>query len=116
MLNHLGRQGYRAVARDLLAMARAYRAGIEAIEGLHMLAEPDLTILNFGAADIDIFAAADRMAEKGWLPGRTQDPRGLHLMLSMLHEPAREAYLADLAEAVAAVRRDGGGSDARAVY
>ena len=116
VLNHLGRQGYRAVARDLLAMARAYRAGIEAIEGLHMLAEPDLTILNFGAADIDIFAAADRMAEKGWLPGRTQDPRGLHLMLSMLHEPAREAYLADLAEAVAAVRRDGGGSDAQAVY
>ncbi|WP_417518674.1 pyridoxal phosphate-dependent decarboxylase family protein [Minwuia sp.] len=116
VLNHLGRQGYRDIARDLMANARAYRQGIEALQGYHMFAEPDLTILSFGARDLDIFAVADRLAEDGWLPGRTQDPRGMHLMLSMFHAPARDAYLADLARATEAVRRDGGSSTSKAVY
>jgi sphinganine-1-phosphate aldolase len=116
VLNHLGRQGYRDIARDLLANARAYREGIEAMQGFHMFAEPDLTILSFGAREIDIFAVADRMAEDGWLPGRTQNPRGMHLMLSMFHEPARDDYLNALGQAADAVRRDGGSSDAKAAY
>lgn len=116
VLNHLGRDGYRAIARDLLANARAYREGIEKVQGFHMFAEPDLTILNFGARNVDIFAVADRMADRGWLPGRTQDPRGMHLMLSMFHEPAREAYLGALATAADEVRREGAGSDSAAEY
>lgn len=116
VLNHLGRDGYRAIAGDLLANARAYREGIEKIQGFHMFAEPDLTILNFGARNVDIFAVADRMAERGWLPGRTQDPRGMHLMLSMFHEPARGDYLDALATAADEVRREGAGSDAAAEY
>jgi len=116
VLNHLGRDGYRAIAHDLLANARAYREGIEKVQGFHMFAEPDLTILNFGARNVDIFAVADRMADRGWLPGRTQDPRGMHLMLSMFHEPAREAYLEALATAADEVRRQGAGSDSAAEY
>lgn len=116
VLKHLGRDGYQAIARDLLANARAYRDGILGMQGFHMHAEPDLTILSFGSHDIDIFAAADRMAEDGWLPGRTQDPRGMHLMLSMFHEPAREDYLSSLGAAADAVRREGGTSEARASY
>ncbi len=86
------------------------------MQGFHMFAEPDLTILSFGAREIDIFAVADRMAEDGWLPGRTQNPRGMHLMLSMFHEPARDDYLNALGQAADAVRRDGGSSDAKAAY
>jgi sphinganine-1-phosphate aldolase len=50
------------------------------------------------------------------VPGLTRDPKGIHAMLSMLHEPAREAYLADLSDAVAKVRAEGsegGGLEAR---
>lgn len=116
VLKHLGHQGYCDIARDLMTNARAYREGIEAMQGFHMFAEPDLTILSFGAREIDIFAVADRMADEGWLPGRTQNPRGMHLMLSMFHEPARDDYLQVLATAADAVRRDGGSSDAKAAY
>ncbi|MDP6343436.1 MAG: pyridoxal-dependent decarboxylase, partial [Alphaproteobacteria bacterium] len=101
VLRHLGEDGYVRVARDLAAMTDAYVAGITAIDGLHLWAQPDLTIINFGAHAFDIFAVAERLEQKGWLPGLTRSPKGLHAMLSMYHEPAREQYLADLAEAVA---------------
>jgi glutamate/tyrosine decarboxylase-like PLP-dependent enzyme len=104
VMHHLGEQGYLAVADRLLRLVRAYADGIRAIDGLHLWGEPDLSILSFGSDQIDIFAAAERMGERGWLPGLTQRPRGMHLMLSMLHEPARQDYLADLAAAVAEVK------------
>jgi hypothetical protein len=44
------------------------------------------------------------MSERGWLPGQLKAPRSLHLMLSLHHGPAREAYLSDVAESVALVR------------
>jgi len=106
VLNHLGESGYRDAARRLAEMTDAYVAGIEAIDGLHMLARPDLSIINFGADGFDIFAVAEAMARHGWLPALTRRPKGMHAMMSMLHEPAREEYLARLAEAAAEVRAD----------
>lgn len=116
VLRHLGIDGYTAIARDLMAMVDAYVAGIEAIPGLRLHARPDLTIVNFGSDAVDIFRVAERMAERDWVPGLTRRPQGMHAMLSMLHAPAREAWLADLASAVEAVRRDGGGATIEARY
>ncbi|MDF1737041.1 MAG: pyridoxal-dependent decarboxylase [Minwuia sp.] len=107
VMNHLGHAGYRAIAADLITNAQAYAVGIRAIPGLKLHAEPDLTILNFGSDDVDMFQVAERMAERGWLPGLTQQPRGMHLMLSMLHAPARPAWLSDLADAVEGARESG---------
>jgi glutamate/tyrosine decarboxylase-like PLP-dependent enzyme len=100
----LGRDGYTAIARRLLAMRDAYATGIAAIPGLTVFGVPDLTIVAFGAAGLDMPAVAAGMAERGWVPGQVQQPPGLHLMLSLLHEPVRERYLADLAAAVAEAR------------
>ena len=85
-------------------MTDKYVRGIEAIDGLQMLARPDATIINFGSRNLDIFSVAEKMGEHGWLPGLTRDPRGLHAMMSMYHEPAREQYLSDLEAAVNQVR------------
>jgi glutamate/tyrosine decarboxylase-like PLP-dependent enzyme len=104
VLNHLGRAGYEDAARRLGAMTDAYCQGIAAIPGLYMIARPDLSIINFGARDLDIFAVSEAMARRGWLPGLTRTPKGMHAMMSLLHEPAREDYLAHLREAVAEVR------------
>ena len=46
-------------------------------------------------------AVATGMTRRGWVPGLVRRPPGLHLMLSLLHEQAREHYLADLAAATA---------------
>jgi sphinganine-1-phosphate aldolase len=104
VLNHLGVSGYTSNAEKMAEMTDRYVLGIEAIEGFHMLAKPDATIINFGSSDYDIFAVAEKLSEHGWLPGLTKDPKGMHAMMSMFHEPAREQYLNDLEAAANHVR------------
>ena len=103
VLNFLGRAGYRTIAERLMAMRDAYVAGIEAIgSGMHVFGQPDLTILSFGSDEVDMGAVAQGMAERGWVPGMVRTPPGLHMMMSLLHEPARPQYLKDLTDALAA--------------
>lgn len=116
VLNHLGIEGYSRAARNLAAMTDRYVEGIAAIEGLEFWAKPDVTILNFGSNEVDIFAVAEQMKARKWVPGLTSEPKGMHTMLSMQHEPAREAYLADLRASVEAVRATKAKSDLAATY
>ncbi|MBS0333772.1 MAG: aspartate aminotransferase family protein, partial [Proteobacteria bacterium] len=116
VLNNLGLAGYEAAARDIARMVDDYVTGIEAIAGLKLWARPDVSILNFGSDEIDIYAVAERMKAHGWVPGLTRDPKGMHTMLSMQHEPVREAWLADLRAAVEAVRASGAKSQMAATY
>ena len=53
----------------------------------------------------DIFAVAERMAGRGWLSALTREPKGMHAMMSLLHDPAREDFLVDLRECVDLVRK-----------
>ncbi len=103
VLNHLGAKGYSDIARRLSAMTDAYVAGIEAL-GMRMIARPDFSIINYTADDVDIFQVAEAMATRGWLPGLTRNPKGMHAMMSLLHEEPREEFLADLGEALCTVR------------
>lgn len=102
VINFLGRDGYMAIAERLLAMTNAYVTGIGDIEGMTVFGAPDLSIIGFGAPGRDIGAVAAAMNARGWIPGMLREPPGLHMMMSLLHEPVRPRYLADLAEAVAA--------------
>lgn len=116
VLNHLGTSGYEQAARDMAEMTDAYVAGIRAIPGLELWAQPDVTIVNFGSKAFDIYAVAERMRSRGWVPGLTSEPRGMHTMLSMQHAPAREAWLADMAASVDEVRATQAKSDLAATY
>ena len=107
VLSHLGHRGFQDAAGRLAELVDAYVAGLLAIPGLDLWAQPDVTIVNFGAQGVDMGAVAERMRARGWLPGMTRRPMGLHLMLSMLHAPARDSYLGDLAASLAEVRATG---------
>lgn len=97
-IQFLGAEGYRKVALQVMQMRDAYLDGIKAIPGYRMAAEPDLAVMAFGDPAIDMMRVAALMNERGWVPGTTSRPAGLHLMLSLLHVKARESYLADLTE------------------
>ena len=45
------------------------------------------------------------MGAKGWIPGLVQRPKAIHRMMSMIHAPALDDYLADLEAAVGVVRQ-----------
>jgi glutamate/tyrosine decarboxylase-like PLP-dependent enzyme len=116
VINHLGIDGYERAARGLSGMVDGYVAGLTAIEGLVLWAKPDVTIVNFGAEGFDIYAVAELMKQRGWVPGLTRDPKGMHTMLSMQHAPVREAYLADLRDCVELVKATDAKSAMAATY
>jgi sphinganine-1-phosphate aldolase len=103
ILNHLGESGYRRIAEKLGKMTDDYVAGVEGL-GFRMIGRPDFSIINYTIDDVDVFQVAEAMASKGWLPGLTRAPKGLHAMMSLLHEPPREEFLADLGESLEAAR------------
>lgn len=97
-------------------MVDEYVEGIESL-GLRLIARPDFSILNYTSDEVDIFDVAEAMKPRGWLPGLTRDPKGMHAMLSLLHEDARVPFLEDLAVALAHVQVDGAGqAKVQAVY
>ena len=99
LFQHLGREGYTAMASDLLAGVDVYRRGVSEIAGLYVLGDPELSIVAVGSDQLDVFRMAELMRESGWVPGLLQEPKALHRMMSMLHVGSMQDYLAALAEA-----------------
>jgi glutamate/tyrosine decarboxylase-like PLP-dependent enzyme len=113
VMNYLGHEGYRDRTSRILAVRARLEAGVRQL-GLEVWGAPQLSILSYGSRKLDIFAVAERMTERGWFVGRLLEPPGIHLMLNLTHEPAVDAYLADLAEAVSTVAEKGQVAAARA--
>jgi glutamate/tyrosine decarboxylase-like PLP-dependent enzyme len=101
-IHHLGLDGYLRLAGEVRDAARRIRAGVEAIPGLRVTGDPVPGVLEIAAADdrVDIGAVGDGMDARGWHLDRQQG--GLHAIISPSHGPVAEAFLADLAAAVAA--------------
>ncbi len=105
VFNFLGIEGYKQIARDLMAFTDAYKAGISEVAGLKVLGAPHLSIVAYGSDEFDIFRVAEIMSEKGWTPGLVQRPKAIHRMMSMIHQPSLDEYLTDLRAAVGVVRQ-----------
>src|SRR5699024_9730579 len=95
---HLGVDGYLRLTERVLDATRRFRTGIEAIDGLHITHDPDMSVFEFGSSVHDISAVGDVMDDRGWNLDRQQG--GLHLMVSPAHDAVVDRFLEDLAEAV----------------
>jgi glutamate/tyrosine decarboxylase-like PLP-dependent enzyme len=105
-INHLGLEGYLRLAGQVRTAATRLRAGVEAIDGLCVTGDPVPGVMEIAAdpsapdGGPDIAAVADVMEDRGWHLDRQQG--GLHAIISPSHVEAADAFLSDLAEAVAA--------------
>lgn len=95
----LGVDGYLAKARQVRDATRGFLSGIEAIDGLRLVARPDLSVFCFTSDVHDIGAIGDVMDDRGWNLDR--QPSGLHAMLSPYHVHVVDRFCTDLADAVA---------------
>ena len=102
---HLGIDGYKRIASELMSFVDDYKAGIGAVPGLKVHGAPHLSIVTYGSDDLDVFRVAEVMSDKGWLPGLTRQPKGIHRMMSLIHKPSLDEYLSDLRAAVGVVRQ-----------
>lgn len=105
VMNYLGEAGYLRLARAVMATTVRLRDGINATRGLAVLGAPEMSVMAIGADELDIYAVGDELSLRGWHLDRQQNPPCLHLTVNFAHVNATERFLADLREAVLAVRR-----------
>ena len=112
VLHHLGEDGYREKARQVIRTRERLEAAIDDIDELHVVARPQLGLIAYTSDTIDIYAVAERLSERGWLSPRLDDPPAVHLMLSPEHDSVIDEYIADLRDTVHLVSR----SRSKALY
>ncbi|GAA0210820.1 aminotransferase class V-fold PLP-dependent enzyme [Saccharothrix mutabilis subsp. mutabilis] len=111
VLRHIGDDGYRTLAATALGSTRVIRDGIEGIDGLRVLGEPDSTLVAFTSDDVDVFVVADEMRARNWYVqpqfAHRSSPANLHLTVTAANAGAEDGFLADLRASVAAARAAG---------
>ena len=105
-LHRLGREGYEEIARQVMDTARRLRREIDAIDGVHVLGEPHMSVMCIASDTLDIYEVGDHMQERGWHLDRQQFPASLHLTINHAHLDSADQFIADLREAAAASVRD----------
>ena len=108
VMRYLGLEGYTRIARTTMQGRDRLIGGIESLDGFHVIGEPELSVMGYGATSIDIDAVAQELGERGWFVSGMASPPGIHMgMLSPAHAAVVDEYLADLRAAVATVRSRG---------
>ncbi|MQW74598.1 aminotransferase class V-fold PLP-dependent enzyme [Nocardioides sp. dk4132] len=103
----LGDAGYERLTADVLAAVDRIVAGVAALPELHLVAEPDSTLLALGTdATCDPFTVCDEMAARGWYVQPQMRfagaPATIHLSVSAATLAGVEDLLVALRESVAA--------------
>ena len=115
VLHHLGTEGYLRLTAAARGATEQLAAGIAGLDELVLRAEPDTTLLAFGAADpeaLDVFAVADALWRRGWYVDRQGPPPSLHCTVNAVHaerRPGRSEPRRGLPRRPPRVRGRGGG-------
>ena len=70
--------------------------GIESIDGMEILGDPQLGLLIYRSVDVDTRAIHHEMMQRGWFSPLLCEPDAIHLMLSPGHQNVVDEYLQDL--------------------
>jgi len=104
VLNHLGDEGYLEIARKKLAAVKKIAAGIEAIDGIRLLARPQMSLVAFTSDTVNVFHIIDEMNARGWYiqPALSFDnsPAHIHLSINASNVGWEGDLLKDLEECV----------------
>jgi glutamate/tyrosine decarboxylase-like PLP-dependent enzyme len=100
VLNFVGDEGYLEIARNKLTATKRICTGIEQIDGLQLLARPDMCLVSFTSEQINIFHIIDEMNARGWYvqPALSFDnsPAHIHLSINASNVEWVDRFLDDL--------------------
>jgi len=103
VMRYLGDDGYLRLTAAARRACLELAAAIATIPELQLRAEPDATLVAFGAADeatLDVFAVAGALWRRGWYVDRQGPPASLHCTVSVVHDGKISAFVSDLRSAV----------------
>ncbi len=107
---YMGREGYLTATKATMDATMGMVQGIDAIPGLACLkpvGEANLYAFLSEDPEVEIMAVADRLADKGWFPGRMREPLSIQQGVNPVHLPIVDEYVADVSAAVEEVREAG---------
>ena len=117
VLQTVGDQGYLELARKTLSAKRRLVDGVDELDGLRVLGEPEMALIAMAADDpaVNVFAVCDEMSARGWYVQAQLSYRGMpasiHLTVTASSDALVDALLADLSASVEAARTAGTGAD-----
>lgn len=105
-LQAMGIEGYLELTKKALTATEKLKAAIAGIDGLKVLGSEHCTIVTWTSTsdDVDVYAVADQLEDKGWHVDRQQHPACVHCTITANHLPIIDDYARDLAAAVDFVR------------
>jgi len=108
VMRYLGDDGYLRLTAAARRACLELAAAIATIPQLQLRAEPDATLVAFGATDeatLDVFAVAGALWRRGWYVDRQGPPASLHCTVSVVHDGKISEFVSDLRSAVEEVGR-----------
>jgi len=75
-----------------------------------------MSVFAFASDEVDVYAVADVMQQRGWYIDRQQRPASLHMMITPAHADLVEEIVGDLRAAVATVKNGATSEGAAAMY
>jgi glutamate/tyrosine decarboxylase-like PLP-dependent enzyme len=104
VMKYLGEDGYLRLTKTARTATESLLAGLRAIPGVRVLANPDATLIAFSFADGDAFAVGEALWRRGWYVDQQKPPPSLHCTVNAVHEMVVPSFLAALQDAIAEVR------------
>lgn len=104
VMHFLGDDGYLRLTRQAREATLQLASVIRSTPELVLRAEPESTLLCFGAQDpsaLNVFAIADELAKRGWYVDRQTPPDSLHCTVNAIHHDKIDWFARDLHESVA---------------
>ena len=107
VVRYFGAEGYQRLTEEALAGTHAVVDGVTDIEHLHVVAQPDSTLVAIGAGEaLDVFTLSDLMLERGWFVQPQMSfkefPATLHVSLSAATSASVPDFVAALRDSVQA--------------
>ena len=103
VMHFLGDDGYLRLTRQAREATLQLATVIRNTPELVLRAEPESTLLCFGAEDpsaLNVFAVADELSKRGWYVDRQTPPDSLHCTVNAIHHDKIDWFARDLHESV----------------
>ncbi len=106
VMHFLGDDGYLRLTRQAREATLQLATVIRNTPELVLRAEPESTLLCFGAQDpsaLNVFAVADELSKRGWYVDRQTPPDSLHCTVNAIHHDKIDWFARDMHESVSIV-------------
>lgn len=95
-----GYQGYVDATRSIIQTTKQIAKDISKINGIHIIGEPDVSVIAFGSDHFNIYGLSDGLSKRGWNLNVLQFPSAIHICVTLLHTQSgvAERFVSDVKE------------------